>query len=119
MKKAKKERLISDTVFEILQAKNMPQKIFSLETGIPESTVSDWKGKRLNPSADRILKICEVLDVTPYELLNEETPGRDDEHIVAAKGSEEFDLIREFRTLDEDQKERLRGCITRIRNGED
>ena len=49
----------------------MTQKEFSEETGISQSTISDWKRKGTNPSADKILKICEVLKVTPYELLGE------------------------------------------------
>ena len=49
----------------------MRQKEFSEWTGISQSTISDWKRKKTNPSADKILKICEVLGVTPYELLSE------------------------------------------------
>ena len=47
----------------------MSQKDFALATGISQSTISDWKTKRTNPAADKILVICDVLGVTPVELL--------------------------------------------------
>ena len=61
--------LISEKIFQIMNQKEMSQKEFSEWTGISQSTISDWKRKKTNPSADKILKICEVLGVTPYELL--------------------------------------------------
>lgn len=63
--------LISEKIFQIMNQKEMSQKEFSEWTGISQSTISDWKRKKTNPSADKILKICEVLGVTPYELLSE------------------------------------------------
>ena len=47
----------------------MSQKEFSERTGIAQSSISDWKRKRTNPVSEKILIICEVLEVTPYELL--------------------------------------------------
>ena len=44
---------------------------FSKATGIAQSTISDWKRKKTNPSADKIMIICNVLKVTPYELLQD------------------------------------------------
>ena len=63
--------MISEKIFELILRNGMTQKEFSEETGISQSTISDWKRKGTNPSADKILKICEVLKVTPYELLGE------------------------------------------------
>ena len=61
---------VSGRIFELLRARNMSQKEFAQKTGIAESSISDWKKKRTNPSSDKILIICEVLEVTPYELLS-------------------------------------------------
>ena len=47
----------------------MSQKEFSDRTGIAQSSISDWKRKKTNPVSEKILIICDVLDVTPYELL--------------------------------------------------
>ena len=71
--------LISEKIFLIMKKRGLSQKEFSEQTGISQSTISDWKRKNTNPSADKILKICEVLRVTPYELLAESTGGANKE----------------------------------------
>lgn len=57
-------KTVSDRIFELLKERKMSQKEFSKKTGIAESTISDWKKKRTNPVSDKILIICEVLNVT-------------------------------------------------------
>ena len=47
----------------------MKQKDFASEAGIANSTVSEWKKKKTNPSSDKIMDICAVLGVTPEQLL--------------------------------------------------
>lgn len=47
-----------------------PYLEFAKRTGIPETTVSDWKKKKTNPTAEKILVICKVLNVTPEWLLS-------------------------------------------------
>ena len=68
--------IISEKIFYLLDQKGITQKDFAVQTGISQSTISDWKRKKTNPSADKILKICEILHVTPYELLSEREIGR-------------------------------------------
>ena len=52
---------ISDRIFERLKKTNMSQKAFSECTGISQSTISEWKSKRTNPTSEKILVICEVV----------------------------------------------------------
>lgn len=61
--------LISERIYKYLEEKGMSQIDFANRTGISQSTISDWKRKGTNPSADKIMIICEVLDISPYELL--------------------------------------------------
>ncbi len=61
---------IRDRIFDKLTELNMTQKEFAKRTGIPETTVSDWKKKKTNPTAEKILIICKVLNVTPEWLLS-------------------------------------------------
>lgn len=105
--------LISQKIFALMEERGMTQKDFSEQTEISQSTISDWKRKKTNPSADKILKICEVLQVTPDELLSErdckETdPEIDCDHIL---GQEEHILVESFRRLDIKQKQRLLGYL--------
>ena len=61
---------IQERIFDKLAELNMTQKEFAKRTGIPETTISDWKKKKTNPTAEKILIICKVLDVTPEWLLS-------------------------------------------------
>ena len=61
--------LISERIYKYMEEKKISQIEFSRRTGITQSTVSDWRRKGTNPSADKIMIICEVLGITPYELL--------------------------------------------------
>ena len=66
---------IGEKIIALLKETGMTQKEFSVRTGIPPTTVSDWKAKKLNPSSDKILVICEVLEISPYVLLSGSDPG--------------------------------------------
>lgn len=61
---------IRDRIFAKLEEYNMTQKEFSEKTGISQTTVSDWKKKKTNPTAEKIMIICKVLNVTPEWLLS-------------------------------------------------
>ena len=54
-----------------MREKNITQLDLSEKTGIGQSTISDWKTKKTNPSADKIMILCESLEVTPEELLQD------------------------------------------------
>ena len=47
--------LIRDRIFNKLEELKMTQKEFSEKTGIPQSTISDWRKKRTNPTAEKIM----------------------------------------------------------------
>lgn len=58
-----------DRIFALMKERGLSQKEFSKQTGIAESTISDWKRKRLNPGTDKIPVICKVLRVSADDLL--------------------------------------------------
>ena len=106
---------ISNRIFELLKERKMSQKEFAQRTGIAESTISDWKKKKTNPVSDKILIICEVLGVTPYELLSgaEHTGVRSRENItyVIDKGTELGTLVEIYQGLDGDRQRKLLGYM--------
>ena len=53
--------LISERIFKLLKEKNMTQAEFAKRAGIACSTVSEWKKRKTNPSADKIMDICSAL----------------------------------------------------------
>ena len=41
----------------------------SRRTGIATSTISDWRKKKINPQADKLVAICKALDMSLVDLL--------------------------------------------------
>lgn len=109
--------IISEKIFYLLDKNGMSQKDFAAQTGISQSTISDWKRKKTNPSADKILKICEVLHVTPYELLSERDTAADEGlDYLAALNNDEGIVLETFRNLQTKQKERLLGYLEALKD---
>ena len=110
---------ISGRIFELLKERNMSQKKFAQETGIAESTISDWKKKKTNPVSDKILIICEVLGVTPYELLSgaEHTGKRSRENLtyVIDKGTELGILVENYQQLEGSMQKKLLGYLEALK----
>ena len=53
--------LISERIYKYMEERGMSQMEFATKTGISQSTVSDWRRKGTNPSADKILLISTIL----------------------------------------------------------
>ena len=111
---------ISERIFRLLDKKGMTQKEFSLLTGIPSSTVSDWKKKNTNPAADKIMDICYALEVTPEQLL---TGVGIDDPTEAQKAEQEQrlsitdkKLLREYHQMRTDQKKMLNKYIESLKD---
>lgn len=110
--------LIGERVLEIIREKGITQKAFSEQTGIPQSTISDWKNKKVNPSSDKIMIICDVLGVTPYDILS----GFDDKkygdlnYVIIGNSKEELLLLENYRMLSEKDKGRLLGYLEALKN---
>lgn len=103
--------IISEKIYLLMEQRGISQKEFANRTGISQSTISDWKRKKTNPAADKIMKICEVLHVSPYEILSDGKPM--DYDVVLSSG--EIALIQEYRALPERQKDRLRGYFDALK----
>ena len=106
---------ISERIFERLKQISMTQKEFALKSGIKESTISEWKKNRTNPSSDKILAICRALDVTPEWLLSGVNPaasrGKNLEYYVVDLNTDSGKLLIEFNSLDRSQRDRILGYV--------
>lgn len=113
--------LISDRVYKFLEERGMSQIEFAQKTGISQSTISDWRRKGTNPSADKIMIICDVLNVSPYELLsgtesNKRKVYKQPDCVVVDKQSKEYQLIEMFQNLDLDAQRRLEGYMQALKD---
>lgn len=114
--------MISERIFELIKERGMTQKEFALRTGIAQSSISDWKRKKTNPAAEKILVICEALNVTPYELLGgTDGQGRRSSRadiIVLNRASEEGQMAIEYMSMKKDNRERLLGYMNALKEME-
>ena len=103
---------IGERILLLLRERGMTQKEFSVKTGIPQSTISEWRSKRLNPAADKIMIICEALDVDPVYLISgTENASRYEKtkSLVIYNDSDEYQMLLKYRNLSEGNKKRLQG----------
>lgn len=111
---------IRDRIFDKLHEMNITQKEFAKRTGIAESTVSDWRKKNTNPTAEKIMIICKVLDVTPQWLLSGiETNGdrgNPSEWYAIDALTESGRLIKAFNSMDKARQARLLGYAEALSN---
>ena len=59
-------------IFARLEELHMSQIELSRRTGIATSTISDWRKKKINPQADKLVSICKALDMSLVDLLCDE-----------------------------------------------
>lgn len=110
---------ISERILKVLKDRNMTQVEFAKRVGIATSTISEWKKKKTNPAADKIMNICNVLQITPEQLLTGK--GIEDEEEIAAASPEsrftpyDIQLIEDFHGLKEEQQKRLVAYMEALR----
>jgi Predicted transcriptional regulators len=110
--------MISERIFALMRERGISQKELSDQTGISQSTISDWKRKKTNPSADKLKIICDVLRVTLYELLadSHEAEIHPMDYIIVDKGSEDYALLAEYHALPNAYRERLAGYLDALKD---
>lgn len=108
---------ISKRLFEIMKDKEVSIGMLSRLTGISRQTIYDWQKKNTNPGADKIMVICEALQITPEELL----VGKRDESRIACDSSVSLEgteviLVKEYQEFSETKKKRLLAYINMLQN---
>ncbi len=118
--------IISERIFKILKDKNMSQNTFAKQVGLASSTISDWKTKKTNPSADKIMDICMVLEVTPEQLLTGKGIDEDYVEYELKKVKEEpkiskadIRIIEDIHSMKEAQRKRLMKYIEALKQIEE
>ena len=102
--------VISDRIFKLLKEKGISQKELSRQTGIPESTISDWKRKGKTPGADKVQAVCKVLGISPNEILGDLARDTDSINIDAQR----HELMECYRAMGESDRKRLLAYATKL-----
>ena len=117
---------VSERVFERIRQLNMTQKEFAEKTGILQSTISEWKKNKTNPSSDKIMTICRALDVTPEWLLSGIDPAagrnRGADYYIINTDTDTGMLVECFNKLEKEQRDRVLGyaeAFAAMREGKD
>lgn len=103
--------MISERILKVLKDRNMTQAEFAKQVGIATSTISEWKKRKTNPTADKIMDICNVLQITPEQLLTGK--GIEDEENITVTSREscftpyDIQLVQDYHGLKEEQQKRL------------
>ena len=63
---------VYEKIFARLDELSMSQSELSRRTGISTSTINDWKKKKINPQADKLIVISRALDMSLADLLGDD-----------------------------------------------
>ena len=102
-----------------MEEQGITQAELSRKTGISERTISDWRHKKTNPGADKIMIICEVLQINPKTLLIGE--GREHTEVSYSLEGDTSSLVEEklvynYREFSEEKKRRLLAYMNMLEN---
>lgn len=98
----------SDRIFKIMENMGISQVELSKRTGIPTSTISDWKRKGNTPTAEKISLICKALQINSDEILGTaHVDFSSSDQRVVNKGEPLWELVEMYDKLDDSAKERM------------
>ena len=108
---------IGERLFEIMKEKDISMPELSRMTGISRHTIFDWQRRKTNPGADKIMVICEALQISPEELLVGKLDDRNSEldHSIVL-GDIEIQIMKEFHELSDSKKKRLLAYVSMLQN---
>ena len=108
---------IGERLFSIMKEKNISMPELSRMTGISRHTIFDWQRRNTNPGSDKIMVICEALQITPEELLigKRSSVPADYDASVSMDGTE-IELVKDYKELSETKKKRLLAYMNMLQN---
>ncbi len=110
---------ISERILKVLEERKLTQAEFAKQVGIAPSTICEWKKRKMNPSADKLMDICNVLQITPEQLLTGK--GIEDEEEIAVTRPEsrftpyDIQLVEDYHGLKAEQQKRLRAYMEALK----
>jgi transcriptional regulator with XRE-family HTH domain len=107
--------IISDKIFLLLQEREITESAFAKRIGVSRSTVNGWKHRKQNPSADKIMKICEVLEISPEELLSGTGSSKGTDKVQKVLTQKEKELVQVYEDVSDSTKKRLLEYAKRLR----
>lgn len=94
-----------EKIFAKMEELKMSQSELSRRTGIPVTTINDWKMRKNNPKADRLWIVAEALNMTVSELVCD--GGEADRQPTVDYSTDEKHLIELYRSIDQSDARKL------------
>lgn len=99
-------------LYLIRTAKNMSQLSLSVKLGVAQETISAYENGKAYPSADTLVKLCDIFDVSADFMLDRtDVRYRVKDFCDKNLSLEELELVTSFRKLSYPQKNKALGII--------
>ncbi len=92
---------ILDRILELREEKGWSEYKLSVESGIPQSTISSWYRKNAQPSVASLEAICTAFDIPMSQFFADDTDS------AMCLSATQRSLLKEFSHLDNEQQRAL------------
>lgn len=96
------------------EALNLSQKDFAKLIDVSNSRVSNWEQGINRPDVDILARICEVLKVSPSELLDIDIPHSEDVAEDLCVRDDVKQLIKQYNLLSDGDKELVKNLVSSL-----
>ena len=98
---------ICERLFKIMNQKGVKAVQIAEKLNISQSVISNWRKRNTNPPIEYALDICEVLNISLYELL-----GGEENELTA----DEQQLLEDYRKCNEGNKQFILNAVAGLSN---
>ena len=98
---------VLNRITELRLNKKWTEYQLSVESGLPQSTISSWYRKNLYPTIPSLYKICEAFNITLSDFFNENSN-------VTTLTTTQSNILKSCRKLSKAQQEKLVGFINSL-----
>lgn len=102
---------LSKTLKEKRQELNLKQSELAEKAGITLSAISNYEQGLREPKLNVLIKIADIFDMTLDELVGRERLEGNSQPVVDIHDHEEEELLKEYRQLSTDDKEKIKAII--------
>lgn len=102
---------ILERIFELRKKKGWSEYKFSLESGIPQSTISSWFRKSAVPTLSSLIAICDAFGITCSQFFS-------DDGVTAELTEKQKELLKAFEALDLKQQDALIEFLKKMEKSE-
>ena len=101
---------ILQRIYDLRAERGWSEYRLSVESGIPQSTISSWYKKKIVPTIPSLKRICDAYNITLSQFFA-------DEESAVSLTEKQHELLRNWDCLNEDQQNNILNLIQSINKG--